>query len=74
MERSLGHAEEGAWDGQGKPTPVACRDAGISQQNYAMNAQLSRRLANFLKNGVPWSTTVSCTVTAGTIPHMHEFK
>jgi hypothetical protein len=22
---------------QGKPTPVACRDAGISLQNYAMN-------------------------------------
>jgi hypothetical protein len=22
---------------QGKPTPVACRDAGISQQNYAMS-------------------------------------
>lgn len=22
---------------QGKPTPVACRDARISQQNYAMS-------------------------------------
>jgi hypothetical protein len=22
---------------QGKPTPVACRDAGISLQNYAMS-------------------------------------
>lgn len=22
---------------QGKPTPVACRNAGISQQNYAMS-------------------------------------
>jgi putative transposase len=24
--------------GQGKSTPDACRDAGISQQNYAMNS------------------------------------
>jgi hypothetical protein len=25
------------WMAQGKPTPVACRDAGISLQNYAMS-------------------------------------
>jgi hypothetical protein len=27
---------------QGKPTPVACRDAGISQQNYVMNCSMVR--------------------------------
>jgi len=27
---------------QGKPTAVACRDAGISQQNYAMNCSMER--------------------------------
>src|ERR1017187_1643364 len=27
---------------QGKPTPVACRDAGISQQNYATSCSTER--------------------------------
>jgi hypothetical protein len=27
---------------QGKPTPVACRDARISQQNYAMSSSTER--------------------------------
>ena len=27
---------------QGKGTPVACREAGISQQNYAMNCSTAK--------------------------------
>jgi hypothetical protein len=27
---------------QGKPTPVACREAGISQQNYAMSCSMEK--------------------------------
>jgi hypothetical protein len=27
---------------QGNPTPVACRDAGISLQNYAMNCKTEK--------------------------------
>jgi putative transposase len=27
---------------QGKPTPVACRDAGISQQSYATSCSMQR--------------------------------
>ena len=27
---------------QGKPTPMACRDAGISQQNYAMSCSTAK--------------------------------
>jgi putative transposase len=27
---------------QGKPTPVACRDAGISQQSYAMSCSMEK--------------------------------
>ena len=51
LERSLGHAEEEVQRGadvtllrqievsmaQGAATQVACRDAGISLQNYAMS-------------------------------------
>jgi putative transposase len=27
---------------QGKPTPMACRDAGISQQSYATSGSMER--------------------------------
>jgi putative transposase len=27
---------------QGKPTPMACRDAGISQQNYEMSSSMEK--------------------------------